>query len=328
MRGLVRVADSGTGPQGTRSPHNLRAVGTVLLATAAGILRFGDGAAPAHELEGRAVRGLICQGPTWWAVLDDRIVARRDESGAWSDVATADRDLTCLLPVPGGAWCGTSDGHLLRLLGDGLTQVASFDAVDGRDTWHAVPSGEPYVRSIAATSDARALLASVHVGGIARSGNGGGSWRPTIDVEIDVHEVRAHPSDPRLALAAAGYGLAVSHDAGASWGMETGGLHATYLRAVAFTTEAALVSASDGPAGEHSALYRWTGDGQPMTKVGGGLPEWLHGNVDTGTLDASGEIAAFADDGGTVYRSSDGGRSWTVLAKGVGAVRSVGVTPD
>lgn len=301
----------------------------MLLATPDGVLLFADDtSSPAHELGGRRVAHLARQRDTWLAVVDDAVVARRDPAGAWSDVATADEELTCLLPAPDGAWCGTRDGRLLRLLGDRLTPVTAFESVDGRDAWHAVPSGEPYVRSLTSTADHRAILAGVHVGGIVRTGNSGASWRPTIDLEVDVHEVRAHPSDPRLVLAAAGYGLAVSRDAGTSWEMQTDGLHAVYLRAVAFTTEAALVSASDGPAGERSALYRWTDGGTALTKLDGGLPEWLDGNVDTGGLDAWGELAAFADDGGGAYRSVDGGRTWTVLATDVGAVLSVGVQPE
>ncbi len=41
------------------------------------------------------------------------------------------------------------------------------------------------------------------------------------------------------------------------WDVTTDGLHATYLRAVAYTQDAALVSACDGPFGKLGALYRW-----------------------------------------------------------------------
>ena len=68
-------------------------------------------------------------------------------------------------------------------------------------------SNVPYVRSLTETSDHRALLANVHVGGIPRSGNGGASWAPTIDPDADVHQVRAAPTDRSLVLAAAAVGL-------------------------------------------------------------------------------------------------------------------------
>jgi len=302
---------------------------TVLVATPDGALTFVDDAnAPTRELDGRRVSSLARHRADVLAVVDGTVLARRDPTGSWSDLATSSVELTCVLPAADGAWCGTADGRLLRLLGDRLVPVPAFDDIEGREAWHAVPSGVPYVRTLTRTADARSTLAGIHVGGIARSGNGGASWRPTVDIEVDVHEIRAHPSDARLVLAAAGYGLAVSRDGGVSWEMQTEGLHATYLRAVAFTTEAAIVSASDGPAGVDSALYRWV-DGDPaMTKVQGGLPEWLHGNVDTGNLDAMGELAGFADDGGTTYRSVDGARTWSVLATDLGPVLSVRVLSD
>jgi len=301
-------------------------VAVVLVATDTGVVPFVDGAPGPPELDGRAVRHLARERDGWWAIVDASTVVRRDSVGVWIDVVTAAVDLTCLLPRPDGAWCGTRDGHLLRLLGDRLTPVAGFDAVGGRDTWHAVPSGEPYVRSLTVTADNRALLAGVHVGGVPRSGNGGASWKPTIDVEADVHQVLADPVDPRLVLSPAGHGLAVSRDAGVTWTIATDGLHATYCRAVACTTDAALVSASDGPRGGRSALYRWDiMNGGPLTKVEDGLPEWLDGNVDTGMLDAHRETAAFADAGGTVSVSADGGRSFAKLASDLGPVHAVGV---
>jgi len=301
-------------------------VALVLVATGDGVQPFVDAAAGAGELAGRPVRSHARRRDDFWAIADGATVVRRDPTGTWTDVATADISLTCLLPAPGGAWCGTADGHLLRLFGEAFSVVRGFDTMPGRQTWKAVGSRFPYVRSMTTTADDRSLLAGVHVGGIARSGNGGASWKPTIDVRADVHEVRAHPSDPKLVLAPAAVGLAVSRDGGTTWGVTTEGLHVTYLRAVAFTTNAALVSASDGPFADRSALYRWDVDaGGPVTRVEDGLPEWLDGNVDTGALDAHRETAALADDRGTVYASSDHGRSWTVLAQDLGSVNAIGV---
>jgi len=301
-------------------------VALVLVATDDGVVPFVDGAAGACELAGRPVGSLARRRGDFWAIADGATAVRRDPTGTWTDVATADVSLTCLLPASEGAWCGTADGRLLRLFGEAFSVVGGFDTIAGRQTWKAVGSRVPYVRSATTTADERSLLASVHVGGIARSGNGGASWKPTIDVRADVHEVRAHPSDPRLVLAPAAVGLAVSRDGGATWDLTTEGFHVKYLRAVAFTTDAALVGASDGPFADRSALYRWDVDaGGPVTRVQGGLPEWLDGNVDTGALDAHRETAALADDGGTVYASWDGARSWTVLAQDLGSVNAIGV---
>jgi hypothetical protein len=216
----------------------------------------------------------------------------------------------------GGAFLGTRDGRRLRLAGDAIAPVTGFDTVDGRDTWHAVGSRVPYVRSATTTSDGRALLASVHVGGIPRSGNGGASWKPTIDVETDVHEVRAHASDPKLVVAAAAVGLCESTDRGVTWTVITDGLHATYLRAVACTDDAVVVTASDGPFADQSAIYRRplgaeSSPDRRIERVVDGLPEWVAGIVDTGMLDARGPTVAFADPNGAVFTSTDSARSFT-----------------
>ncbi len=300
----------------------------LLVGTDDGVVPYAGGVERPRELTGRRVSHIARGHDSWWAVADHHTTVRRDPDGTWHDVATADARLTSLLPRPHGAICGTADGRLLSLLGNRWATVDGFDAVAGRDTWHAVGSAQPYVRSLTATCDDGALLASVHVGGIPRSGNGGASWMPTIDPEADVHEVRAHPGDPRVALAPAAVGLAVSRDAGATWSVESDGLHATYARAIAFTAGSALVSVSDGPFTTKSALYRWsTRDGTISTleRVTDGLPEWLAGNVDTGDLDAHGAACAFADEA-AVYASDDAGQSWTCLATDlVDTVRGVSV---
>jgi hypothetical protein len=286
-------------------------VALLLVATDDGVLPFVDGVPRPVELDGRRVHALTRQRGDWWAVVDKRTVARRGEGGTWEELATADATLTCLLPVPGGAWCGTTDGRLLRLHEGVFATVDAFADVEGRDGWHAVGSDIPYVRSLTETSDHRALLANVHVGGIPRSGNGGASWAPTIDPDADVHQVRAAPTDRSLVLAAAAVGLGISRDAGKTWEVLSEGLHATYLRAVAHTDLGALVSACDGPFGTHGALYRYdTHAGGPLTRVAEGLPEWLAGNVDTGKLDADASVAAFADSD-AVYASGDAGTSWS-----------------
>ena len=298
----------------------------LLVATDEGVVPFVDGQRGPTELEGRNVRGLARRHDEWCAVADRHTVVRRAGDGSWAELGTADASLTCVLPAPGGAWCGTSDGQLVRLHEGVFAPVEAFATVEGREQWHAVGSRSPYVRSLTETSDHRALLASVHVGGIPRSGNGGAIWRPTIDADADVHQVRAAPNDHALVLAPAAVGLGVSRDAGSTWEVVTDGLHATYLRAVAFTRDAALVSACDGPFGTLGALYRWdTFDGGALVRVTDGVPEWLAGNVDTGKLDADRTVAAFADQD-AVYMSDDGAATWSRLAVDRDALDPAGVT--
>ena len=90
------------------------------------------------------------------------------------------------------------------------------------------------IRSMAATCDGAALLANVHVGGVPRSTDAGLTWRPTIDIDSDIHQVCAHPTRPDIVIAAAAVGLCLSRDAGATWTIEQQGLHADHCSAVAW----------------------------------------------------------------------------------------------
>jgi len=296
----------------------------LLLGTDDGILAIDEAGGLTPEHEGATVDLVRRLRDTWWAVADRRTVLRREET-SWAEVARVDDDVTALLPVPDGAFLGTADGHLLRLAGGAAARVRGFDAVEGRESWHAVGSRVPYVRSATMTADGGALLASVHVGGIPRSGNGGASWKPTIDVEADVHEVRAHRLKVRLVVAAAAVGLCESTDAGVTWSVTTDGLHATYLRAVACADDAIVVSASDGPFSDECALYRRSVEGGAIERVREGLPEWLAGIVDTGMLDARGPVVAFADRQGALFVSEDAARSFTQHAEVHPRVHAVGI---
>ena len=124
-------------------------------------------------------------------------------------------------------------------------------------------------------------------------------------------------------FAAAAVGLARSDDGGDTWTVEREGLHATYSRAVAVVGDSVLLSASTGPGGRQSAIYRRPLDGGSFERCRGGLPEWFSSNVDTGCLAADGAIAVFGTRDGMVYLSEDGGRTWEVAAAGLPEVTCV-----
>ena len=103
-----------------------------------------------------------------------------------------------------------------------------------------------------------------------------------------MHQVRAHPVLPDLVVAAAAVGFAESLDAGATWTVAHDGLHAHYLRAVAFTRTVDPVQRVRRPArrpvGAVPARDRRDG---AFERCRDGLPEWLAGNIDTGGLDSA-----------------------------------------
>src|SRR5260370_20338240 len=151
-------------------------------------------------------------------------------------------------------YVGTDDARMLRLSHGGgvLDPIDGFDNVAGRDAWFAGSAivngqrlGPPLgIRSVAANSNGTILFANVHVRGIPRSLNSGRTWQPTIDINSDVHEVRAHQANPDIVVSASAVGLCISRDAGGTWIIEGDGLHASYCSAVAFSGDDILVSSA------------------------------------------------------------------------------------
>jgi len=280
------------------------------------------GETPRHEFASQSVRALAPDGYGGaFAIVNGRSLRRRAPDGVWSTIATMELDLACCVAMGDVIYVGTDDARVLRVDGDGaLEQLHGFDAVAGRVTWYAGSAvingqrvGPPLgIRSISATPDGAVLLANVHVGGVPRSTDGGATWKPTIDVDSDVHEVRAHPNRPGVVMAAAAIGLCTSRDGGVTWDVEQEGLHASYCSAVAFAGDDVLVSASVDHFAAQGAIYRRRVDENgPLIAIAGGLPKWIAGIADTGCIATYGSVVAIADRNGNLYLSGDTGRSWS-----------------
>jgi len=289
-----------------------------LVGTREGLYRLGSGRKPA--LPGRDVAALAKRGTRWWALLDGRTLAESSH-GSWRELGRVGRfRVTCLGAAGKELLVGTAEAHLLRLGANGPERAKSFDRVKGREEWYTPWGGAPDTRSVAGGADG-ALYVNVHVGGIPRSRDQGRSWQPTIDVEVDVHQVLAHPRHERLVLAATAYGLAVSEDGGDTWRLETDGLDAYYCRAVTLSGDTVLVSASRGPDGALAAVYRKPLGSDAFERCRRGLPPWFDGNVDTGWLVGAGEDVAFGTEDGRVFVSPDEGSTWHEAASGLPEIR-------
>lgn len=221
----------------------------------------------------------------------------------------------CIQPTPDTTWIGSDEARLFALDKGELTEDEFFANAPGRDAWYT-PWGAPAdVRSMALDAD-HTLYVNVHVGGILRYDNTGPV--PTVDISADVHQVATHPNQKGAVFAATARGLAVSHN-GHDFDFRTQGLHAKYCRAVAVLDDRVLFSASTGPRTDRGRLYTcplWEDDIQPLSS---GLPEWFDDNVDTHCLIAHGGDV-YVGHGDTVWRSEDGGNSWSVVAGGLAKI--------
>ena len=281
---------------------------TVLVGTTDGLHELGE--ERRVQLAGHEVTSLARGDSGWWAIIDGREVWRSGDDDEWKRIAAAEALRTnCLVDIGAELFVGISEAHLFALQGDSLEPVSSFEKVQGREEWFTPWGGPPDVRSMSADS-AGGVYVNVHVGGVVRSTDGG-RWKPTIDINADVHQVLFDPGSD-LVLAATARGLAISDDGGESWTFSTEGLHGSYLRAVAVAGEAVLVSASTGPSTSRAAIYRRAlkADG-PFQRCQRGLPEWFPSNIDTACVSASGSVAAFGTSEGSLFISSDEGTSWS-----------------
>jgi hypothetical protein len=299
---------------------------SVLVTTTGGYHIFSSNGKHFTSLEGHQIEGFTPgPGGTWLAVIDGHEIWSHGTDGEWTPLAKSDTTLTAVVAAGDSVFAGTRDARVLQLVPSGALEPSSgFETVAGRDEWHAV--GIPLsVRTMTATADGGAVLVNVHVGGIPRSVDGGLTWHPTINVDDDVHQVLAHPTRPEIAVAAASVGLCRSRDGGASWTSTSEGMGMSYARGVAIMGDEVAVTVSDGPWSERASVYRASVDGGPVTRVTGGLPEHLHGNIDSRCIASDGKVVALADGAGDVWRSAEGFEGFERIAEALDGVTGVAV---
>jgi hypothetical protein len=296
---------------------------TILVATWGDGLFAVTGDGRWQEIANQTVIGLAPDGRGGaLAIVGRHSLQRRAPSGEWATIAMSEFELSCSMAVRDAIYVGTDDARMLRMSHGGgvLEPIDGFDNIAGRDAWFAGSAivngqrvGPPLgIRSVAAASNGSILFANVHVGGIPRSVDGGRTWQPTIDINSDVHEVRAHQANPDIVVAASAIGLCISRDAGATWTIERDGLHASYCSAVAFSGDDILVSASTDHFASEGKIYRRPirPDGH-IVAVEEGLPTWLNGIADTGCIATNGSTIVVVDRAGTLYLSTEFGLAWS-----------------
>ena len=169
---------------------------------------------------------------------------RSDDGGTtWepsNDGLTASAFRTiCTDPLrPGAILAGTEPARIFRSdnAGRRWNELSGILAIDGVDAWYLPYSPRAgAIRNVYAPSaDGDTVLASVEVGGLLRSRDGGETWTcEVVGVDTDIHHITGHPDDPALLYASLGYaslpreprpagerpfgGIARSRDGGLTW---------------------------------------------------------------------------------------------------------------
>jgi hypothetical protein len=296
----------------------------VLVASREGLHAFDDRGVPAPvQLEGRAVTTLAPHGPDLWAAIDGSELWRASDE-EWRHIADlAEHRAACIAATHADVYVGSSEARLFRVVGGGLEPIAAFDRAEGRSNWYTPWGGHP--TPVRCRNGRRPLRQRARRRDPA-------DRRPGRALDAhDRHRRGRHQvaTAEGLVLAACAGGLAVSEDRGTTWTLRSDGLEAPYSRAVTVCGDAVLVSASSGPRGGRSAVYRGSLAGGGFERCRDGLPEWFDENIDSTCLDAlpDGSFAAFGTSDGQLFGSFDAGSSWTEVASGLPVILRTLVSP-
>lgn len=163
----------------------------------------------------------------------------------------------------------------------------------------------------------------------SRSTDHGATWQDmpilTTDAAQQTEEVTAlavHPGDSQHLWAGLASGVYESRDGGRSWqALEPLKQPVRWLTAVSNSAPAAAAPLYAGVTGD--GIYRWDGatDGamngaMSWASASSGLP--AQSSITAFVADAQSSVLWAARDGGGIYRSTDGGASWTNAAAGMG----------
>ncbi|MCS7047607.1 MAG: hypothetical protein NZO58_14715 [Gemmataceae bacterium] len=183
--------------------------------------------------------------------------------------------------------------------------------------------------------DPQTFWAGIEIDGIQRSTDGGATWQPYSGqglVSHDIHDLAIWRGNGRkVLLAATNADLHRSDDDGRSWQplRMTQWLPWSYCRALALPlrpSDGVLLGVGNGPPGSEGLVAVGSGDGRSWrSAVFPGLANSTIWNFAVHPADPALIYASSVS--GEVYRSSDGGHSWSKLAREFGEIRALAWTP-
>jgi photosystem II stability/assembly factor-like uncharacterized protein len=239
-------------------------------------------------------------------------------------------------------YCGTEPAKLFVSddLGASWSEYPGLREVPTVDSW-SFP-GPPHVAHLKHLTfdprDAGTVYASIEVGGLLRSLDGGTTWQDVPGMYEDVHRLVIHPREPRRMYVAGGNGLYVSEDEGASWRQWTGRDHAIggypdQLVLRPSDPEVMFVAAAaDGPGAwrrtRHAGarVCRSRDGGRTWEVLSNGISGSLQGNIEAMCLEDCGTSCSLfaATTAGEVFASDDAGDSWQLIAAGLAPISKGG----
>jgi len=238
-------------------------------------------------------------------------------------------------------YAGTEPAHLFVSAdgGESWRELPALRSVRTVDTWmFPAPPHVAHVKHIQFDPrSADTIYASVEVGGLLKSADGGRTWRQLEGFFEDVHRVMVSAARPDQLVMANGAGMYRSLDAGDAWEQVTDrsariGYPDTVIIHPHRPDTVFLAGAICGP-GEwrktktaDARVARSRDGGRTWEYLEGGLPAHIHGNIEGMALNVwpGGSRLFVGSTDGDVFFSADEGDTWTTIARGIGPVSKGG----
>jgi photosystem II stability/assembly factor-like uncharacterized protein len=281
--------------------------------------------------------GLYLEARVWalsWHPSDPNTVFAGTDSGVyrWDGAAKT----WTHLPSPMDAlsiWSLEQAPHDGDLMLAGTQPAALYRSRDRGLSWEKLPAAFPdecmFVHKPRVTQilfdplEKDTVWAGVEIGGVWRSTDGGDSWSPRNDglISEDIHGLAVVGRGGRKLFATTNKGLHVSTDDGATWRQQVLDSPWQYTRAILPANGAVFLANGNGPPGSTGRLLRSADDGESWRDVG--LPGALNSTPwCIATNPADRDLMFVLTNLGQMFRSTDGGATWTKLDREFGEVRA------
>jgi photosystem II stability/assembly factor-like uncharacterized protein len=305
----------------------------IFAATDNDVVRVEIGGEAVAVLAGVAPRALAVDprdpDRVYVGTFDDGVFITDDAGESWRrpDVAPTDARVLALAAsqAEDHVYAGTEPSNLYRSEDHGRTWelLPELRRLPSEPHW-SFP-GRPWTHHVQTVAlhpvDASQLTVGIELGGVMRSSDGGASWLDhNPQAHSDAHQLLTHPGVPERVYEAAGQGIAVSDDRGATWVKREQGLDRTYAWAAAIDPERPdrwYVSVSRGPYAAHGSgdgearLLRTDGNGWQAIETWEKTPA-LRRMPYALVAPAPDELVVGLR-GGVLLRSRDAGENWTRL---------------
>lgn len=298
------------------SPGPVYAVGNagVLVSADGGLSWTSTGRAPAPNLTGLAVDPRT-PGTLYVSSWQKGVFRTSDGGHTWSSLGTRFSGPIAVDPqAPSTLYVGTT--------ADGIAKT-----LDGGKKWRPAASGivaSDVLSTATDPRDAKVVYAGTD-GGLFRSGDSGGTWRP-LKLGVSVQAVAVDPANTERLLVSGSRGILISANRGRTWLRAAGST--TYPARRATGQVSAIVFEPHHPrtvfAAERGAGVIRSTDGGITWHRTARRPAWISSIAGTVAVDPRGAGTLYGSTNGALLRSTDGGVSWQwIFLPKVGAVLGV-----